>query len=358
MRRSTANRSARRTAKRYILLSVVFVLGFLIFPSLAAGEETKTLSEIISLTGAELEWAPYRNEGRLLKGEKEVLFREGTDFFLVDYRKMVSAEPPSRSEDGEVYFSEEDGRFLLDFFGVKPALSKELNISTVIIDAGHGGKDPGAVGTHMDEGQAVIIKEKDLVLDVAGMLEDKLRSRYPDKRILLTRSDDRYLNLEERTEIANGVQLNEQEAMIFISLHANASFKSKSEGFEVWYLPPDYRRQLIDPESLDEEARGVAPILNTMLEEEYTVESVLLARNILSGLEKSLGKSTINRGLKEEKWFVVRNAKMPSVLVEIGFVTNEKEAFNLMEEDHLKKISEGIYNGVCDFIEHFQSSVD
>lgn len=335
--------------------SLVFILLLLIIPAFEPAADTNTLSEIISLTGAEFKWAPYRSEGRLIKEDREVLFREGTGFFLIDYRKMVSAEPPHRNSEGEISFSEEDGQYLLDYLGVKPVFSGGLDISTVIIDAGHGGKDPGAVGNYMNNGQAVVIKEKDLVLETALMLEDKLRSRYPDKRILLTRSEDKYLTLEERTEIANGVQLNEQEAMIFISLHANASFNSRSEGFEVWYLPPDYRRQLIDPESLDEEARGVAPILNTMLEEEYTVESVLLARNILSGLDVSLEGNAVNRGLKEEKWFVVRNAKMPSVLVEIGFVTNEEEAFNLRDKNHLKKISEGIYNGICDFIDHFQS---
>lgn len=344
-----------KPVRKGVGFSLVFLLALFVLPAFEVGADTDTLSEIVSLTGAELKWEPYRSEGRLIKGEREVLFREGTGFFLIDHREMVSVEPPVRNGEGEISFSKEDGQYLLDFLGVKPVLSGEMNISTVIIDAGHGGKDPGAVGSYMKNGQAVVIKEKDLVLDTALMLGDKLRSRYPDKRILLTRSEDRYLTLEERTEIANGVQLNEQEAMIFISLHANASFNSKSEGFEVWYLPPEYRRQLIDPESLDEEARGVAPILNTMLEEEYTVESVLLARNILSGIEDSLGHDAVNRGLKEEKWFVVRNAKMPSVLVEIGFVTNGDEASKLSNKDHLKKISEGIYNGVCDFIDHFQS---
>jgi N-acetylmuramoyl-L-alanine amidase len=63
----------------------------------------------------------------------------------------------------------------------------------------------------------------------------------------------------------------------------------------------------------------------------------------------------INRGLKEETWFVVRNAKMPSVLVEIGFVTNKREAMQMRNGSYLKKITSGIYNGVCDFIEHFEN---
>ncbi len=344
------------TIKRLHLLLLLFATLAALPASVSVwAESSMALSEIISMTGARLRWSPYRGEGHILKGDKEVLFREESGFVLVNYAKKVSVAPPTRGKGGDILFSEEDGQYLIDLLGIKPKLSEGLFISTVIIDAGHGGKDPGAVGSFMHEGQAVVIKEKDLVLDVSKGLAGMLRGRYPEKNILLTRSDDTYLTLEERTEIANGVQLKEQEAMIFISIHANASLDRKAEGFEVWYLPPDYRRKLIDPESLDAQAREVAPILNTMLEEEYTVESVLLAKNILGGLEETVGDSMINRGLKEETWFVVRNAKMPSVLVEIGFVTHKREALQMRNGAYLKKITKGIYNGVCDFIEHFEN---
>jgi len=330
---------------------------FLIFGTgsgLFAGE-ILSLSDIVNQTGARLQWAPYRGEGHLLKGENEIFFKEEAGYILLNYEKKRVIEPPRRSEQGEILFSKRDGEYLLDLLGRKPAISEGLYISTLIIDAGHGGKDPGAVGSFMQNGQALVVKEKDLVLSVAKFLSGMLLRRYPEKNIILTRSDDTYLTLEERTEIANSVQLKAQEAMIFISLHANASLNSKAEGFEVWYLPPDYRRELIDPAGLDEEAREVAPILNTMLEEEYTVESVLLARHILGGMEEEIGRAHVNRGLKEETWFVVRNAKMPSVLVEIGFVTNRREALLMREGPYLKNMTEGIYNGICSFITHFEN---
>ena len=107
---------------------------------------------------------------------------------------------------------------------------------------------------------------------------------------------------------------------------------------------------------MDEGRAEILPILNTMLEEEYTVESILLARNILEGIDGMVGDRTENRGLKEETWFVVRKAKMPSILIELGFVTNKEEAELLADKNYLMKMSEGIYNGVVDFIIYFEST--
>ena len=229
-----------------------------------------------------------------------------------------------------------------------------FRISTVIIDPGHGGKDPGTIGTHTIDGRRVTLQEKEIVLKVSSMIHARLAETFPDKSILLTRSDDRYLALEERTDFANTIDLGPQEAMIFLSVHANASLNRRATGFEVWYLPPEYRREIVDPDELEQEQQTIAPILNSILEEEFTIESILLARDVLSGMDGTIGEKSVNRGLKEESWFVVRNAKMPSVLVEIGFVTNPGEALLLEDEAHLQKISDGIYNGLVAYIEKFE----
>jgi N-acetylmuramoyl-L-alanine amidase len=157
-------------------------------------------------------------------------------------------------------------------------------------------------------------------------------------------------------EMANSMKLAPHEAIIYISVHANASLNSKAKGFEVWYLPSDYRRTLIDQESIGTESEDVIPILNTMLEEEYTTESILLAQRILKGMDEKLGEYTENRGLKEEIWFVVRKAKMPSVLIELGFVTNREEALLLSRKEYLRKLSHAIYNGTSGFIDDFEAT--
>ena len=228
-------------------------------------------------------------------------------------------------------------------------------IAAIIIDPGHGGKDPGAIGRHEANGKSFTINEKDIVLDIALELNKKLVSAYKDKKIIMSRNNDTYPSLEERVEKGNSVKLDKNEAIIMVSIHANASFNKNAKGFEVWYLPPDYRRDLIDAKSVDNKTRDILPILNTMLEEEFTIESMLLAQNILEGVDASIGEKELARGLKEEIWFVVRNAKMPTVLIEVGFVSNKEEAQKLADKTYLKKITEGIYNGIKKFIDNIET---
>lgn len=308
------------------------------------------LREELARLDLSLQWDPYLETGTIFRGARSLRFLLGGEYLLLD-GALIGQGTVYRSADGALAGDDAFFSVLRDHF--PEADPSSLAVTTLIIDAGHGGKDPGAVGRHEIDGKPFVIHEKDVVLSVAADLHRRLTAAYPDKRIILTRNDDTYLTLEERTEIANSITLRENEAMVFISIHANASLNRNASGFEVWYLPPDVRRELIDPESIDPEVRDVAPILNTMLEEEFTIESILLARSVSEGMESSIGSLSANRGLKEESWFVVRNAKMPSVLVELGFVTNPEEAVLLGRPDYLKKLTEGIYNGVTGFIGRF-----
>jgi N-acetylmuramoyl-L-alanine amidase len=96
--------------------------------------------------------------------------------------------------------------------------------------------------------------------------------------------------------------------------------------------------------------------MNSMQEEEFTRESVLLARMIMAELQSAVGGETENRGLKEGEWLVVRQAKMPSILIEVGFVSNQEEALKLTSVPYLQKLSGAIYNGVSNFIDNFERS--
>ena len=141
-----------------------------------------------------------------------------------------------------------------------------------------------------------------------------------------------------------------------MSIHANAAFNRNAKGYEVWVLPGDYRRTLIDNSELDDESRAIAPILNVLLEEEYSIESVSLARDVLEGFDAQVGNVTENRGIREESWFVVRKAKMPSVLIELGYLTNREEARLLSDESYLRKLTMGIYTGIRSFVADFEST--
>ena len=231
---------------------------------------------------------------------------------------------------------------------------RAYSIGAILIDPGHGGKDPGASATFTIKGKKTSIVEKDINLRVGLKLFDMLTKAYPKKRIMMTRSTDKYLSLEERTDIANSVKLGENEAVLYLSVHVNASLDKGATGFEVWYLSPGYRRQVIDSKSAED--KSLLTILNSMMEEEYTTESILMAKFIEDGINAQVGSQSPRRGIKEEEWFVVRNAKMPSVLVETGFLSNEQEAVLLSDDEYLKKMALGIYNGLGAFITHFERS--
>ncbi|MBN2049971.1 MAG: N-acetylmuramoyl-L-alanine amidase [Spirochaetales bacterium] len=310
------------------------------------------VSEVADTLGARFFWEPGRQTGMLSTRDHVFVFKPDVSLGIFDYERLIPSEGVLLKPEGGIFFSEALVAQLVALFG-KTDPHKPV-VSAIIIDPGHGGRDPGALGRFTSSGESVVIMEKDVVLATALHLYSLLKARYPEKEIILTRSEDLYLKLEERTELANRIKLEPHEAMIFVSLHANASFNTKASGYEVWFLPPEYRRDVIDPEDLEGVEKDVIPILNTMLEEEYTVESIILAKAILEGLDEQLGEHTDNRGLKEETWFVVRDARMPSVLIEMGFVTNEEEARLLSDPEYLKKAGRGIYNGVSEFIDTFE----
>lgn len=296
---------------------------------------------------------PLTLGGTLEKDGHIVAFRVNEPLIMLDYKKMAITDKPI-IKDGLLLVSKNFFETAQDLFKTLPP-STNFRVGAILIDAGHGGKDPGALDTHTIKGKKVTIREKDITLSVAQKLNKKLKEAYPDKQILMTRDSDKFLSLEERVDIANSVKLKSHEAIIYVSIHVNAAFDKKASGFEVWYLSPGYRRTVLDKSNTNVDSE-LLPILNSMLEEEFTTESILIAKLILDSMEKEIGKNSVSRGLKEEEWFVVRNANMPSVLVEVGFLTNAKEAELLNNQNYLSKVANGIYNGLVDFIVHFEKS--
>lgn len=311
-----------------------------------------SLAETAKRLGADLFWDPLSGAITLSCNGHLVNFRIGEELVLFDYRELALLDAPSQTGAGIAVSKTFADRLSSYFETLPPPVS--YRVGAILIDPGHGGKDPGAIGSARVNGKNVDVREKDVVLKVAKDLYNRLVVAYPDKKILLTRSGDTYPSLEDRVDMANSVKLENHEAILYLSIHANSAFNKTSSGFEVWYLSPDYRRTVID--GTDGEASEILPILNSMMEEEFTTESVLIAKSIMDELETQIGKQSNNRGLKEESWFVVRNARMPSVLVELGFVSNPAEAALLSDGEYLKKCSGGIYNGLSAFINHFEGS--
>lgn len=334
-------------AKKIILLFILSLICNLIFAinDIALLEKSKT-------NGMSLYWDSLSECGILEKNGHQLSFRNGESLVLLDSVKMAITDAPEL-KNNQLYVS---NKFLSDaeeFFNQKSEVP--FKVGAILIDAGHGGKDPGALKTYKINGKDVTIREKDINLKVAKMLYERLHAAYPQKQIILTRSTDVFLTLGERTDIANNVKVGENEAVLFISIHVNSSLNRSSSGYEVWYLSPGYRRTVLDKSAVDND-KNLFTIMNSMLEEEYTTESIMIAKFIMDGLQAQIGKESTARGIRAEEWFVVKNSNMPAVLIELGFVSNQKEALLLNDEKYLKKATLGIYNGITAFVTHFERS--
>jgi N-acetylmuramoyl-L-alanine amidase len=329
---------------------------------LSLDETLKTLSP-----GAELHWDPLFRAGTLSAAGHKIAFGAGlpgeNGAVILDGRDILTLPLPY-TEQGALRFPEPFVSTLRDTLrdtlgtGRARLPEEELprfRIAAIVVDPGHGGKDSGAVGSHAIDGKTLKAVEKDITLQVSRQVHARLAAAYPDKRVLMTRTGDTFPTLEDRVSFAHDIPLKDDEAIIFISVHANSSFNTKARGYEVWYLNPDYRRTVIDRDKSGDSA-DILSIRNDMLEEEFTTESIIMARSILSGLDEYLGALMPSRGIKAEEWFVVRNARMPSVLVELGFVSNPEDAKLLTGETHLRKFSDALYKGIVDFIALFERS--
>ena len=224
-------------------------------------------------------------------------------------------------------------------------------ITTIIIDPGHGGKDPGAIGYHN-------IKEKHIVLDIAKELGSFLRKEMPELNILYTRDDDTFLGLKNRTEFAN-----KQEGHMFLSIHANASTAKTARGFEIFLLQPNSVDKAIDvairenasiffednPEQY-EKNQMIASISEKM----YLQESEKLAISIENAVKKELPKTRM-RGIKQAGFYVLVGAAMPKVLIEAGFITNKSEAKLLNKSSYRSEMAYGIFKGVQAYINSHNS---
>ncbi len=227
---------------------------------------------------------------------------------------------------------------------VYSAKPDKIRINSIIIDPGHGGEDPGAYGFG--------VNEKDVVLKTGLMVNDRLKNIYKDKKIIMTRSKDIFIPLEKRALIANNA-LKKYGESLFISIHANANRNQSAYGFETWYIVDKLRRDIVDKASAGND-RDVKNILNSMVNDEIYYESQELARIIQENLEKTIGNVSLNRGIKENVYFVVKESFMPAVLIEIGFVSNKYEANRLTNQSYLNKIVDGIVNGIKEFINGYE----
>jgi N-acetylmuramoyl-L-alanine amidase len=314
-----------------------------------------SVQAVASRLKARFSFDPLTGYALLEKTGGRLVFAEGLPWAIFNWNKTIAIDPPSEGEGGLCFTASASTALEKAFSDADAASRSHFSVAAILIDPGHGGKDPGAIGEQVVAGKKLRVVEKEITLEVSRKLYAQLKAKYPDKRILITREGDTYPTLEDRVDMANSVELASNEAIIYVSIHANSSFNKSAKGFEVWYLNPEYRRTLVDTKKPGGPKQEIAPILNAMLEEEFTTESIMLARSITNGLQAEIGADSPNRGVRADEWFVVRNARMPSVLIETGFVTNPEEGRLLASDDYLARVADGVYNGLVDFVGYFET---
>ncbi len=215
-----------------------------------------------------------------------------------------------------------------------------LGVKTIVIDAGHGGKDPGAIGRKG-------LREKDVVLKVALKTRDALRKK--GYKVVLTRSTDTFLPLEERTAIANT-----ENADLFLSIHANSAPNRRARGLETYYLSlattnEEKQAAALENAVSSKQLSELQSILSDIMKNSKIDESRKFAGTVQHAMAAGLKKQyqdVKNLGVKKAPFFVLIGAQMPSVLAEIAFLSNKEEEKRLRSDSYLTALANELANGV------------
>ncbi len=248
--------------------------------------------------------------------------------------------------------------FSLSFFDDTPTLRMPQSHKSelIVIDAGHGGHDSGAVGGGK--------KEKDLVLQIAKRVARLLKNRgHP---VYMTRTTDRFLKLSERTKIAD-----RKKAMVFLSIHANSASKKKRHrvhGIETFFLQKtrDAKSQRIAARENKSVMKGTSKlsqhvIIDSVLTGPKIVQSNKLAIDIQSSIMKSIRKKytrVVDRGVKHAPFYVLVGASRPSILVEVGYISHPMERKRLFTAKYQELLAKGIADGIDNYLRNRKKEID
>lgn len=264
------------------------------------------------------------------------IMRQGDKFYLPSV--FVTEHLPTHFKDMEM-----KGKVL------QIERPKDRSVKVIVLDPGHGGNDPGAVGRTMK------YREKDVNLSVCLKLKQMLEKEL-GVTVLMTRSDDRFITLKNRTKFAN-----ENRADIFVSVHTNSSNNRSATGLETYYLSTALTSDARAVEALEnnvvEEFEGgkaekakydaLAFILSDLSQTEHLENSnnmaLLIQQNLVAGTKAA------DRGVKQANFYVLRGAFMPAVLIEVGFISNEKEELLLSNDKYQERLARTIFEGLKRF---------
>jgi len=317
--------------------------------SIAATATTGLISRIEAFQLGETASIGFRLKGEILS--RDLVLNEDSNDFYVNLRtkELVQVEEVQEKVSEERIDTVKD-----DLEEQK----KKWLVDTIVLDAGHGGKDPGALGYSK-------IQEKNIVLPITLYLGDLIQKNMPDVKVIFTRDRDVFIPLWKRTKIANDVDAN-----LFVSIHCNSNTNRNANGFETYFLSADKdakatevvlkENSAIEFEESEDKQRyeGLNFILATMLQSVNIKHSQYFASLVQNFLNDKLDKvGVVSRGVKQGPFWVMVGATMPNVLVEAGYISNKHEERILSALSTQKKIAEGIFNGVRQYKEDIENAI-
>lgn len=225
-----------------------------------------------------------------------------------------------------------------------------FEIKTIVIDPGHGGKDPGATSKSG-------LKEKEVVLDISRRLKKLIQKRLK-KKVIMTRNRDIFIRLKKRTQIAN-----ENNADLFISVHVNSSPLRHTKGIEIYLLGRASDKGAIATAAREnaaskEEAFDFQEMILNDLEREFMMNASLeLAHFTNDAIVKNLISKypTPALGVKKAPFFVLAHTNMPAILAEISFLSNRTEEKRLRSKSYRQRVAESLFKGVEGYIKSLQA---
>ena len=248
--------------------------------------------------------------------------------------------PPADGKNGPV----EKGRFAGVTTGQAGTLMEQLGLTvkTIMIDAGHGGKDPGAIGNG--------ITEKRVTLTLAKLLAERLQKQ--GFTVLHTRRDDSFVALDQRAVLANN-----KKADLFISLHVNASTDGRTNGLETYFLDlartssaatVAARENAVSVKNISDLQFILADLMLTSKLQESQDLAATIHRHMFSRLRQA-GFTMSDNGVRSAPFYVLMGARMPAVLVEVGYLSNDADARRIKNQKYLERLADGIAQGVVDY---------
>ena len=340
------------------------------------GRHYVLLTDICRAHGIEWEWDSISRKIFLRKSGREVALLVGSKYYY-DGKKIKRLDLPVRMKSGSVWVPVRFAKYTvkrLFKLGKRPSpiptskafpppkrpkaekpaakrpLEKKFEIKKIVIDAGHGGKDPGAIGR-------TGLYEKHVVLDVSRRIKKELEKNGID--VIMTRNSDKFISLGGRTKIAN-----KNNADLFVSIHANANRRRWIRGFEVYYLSEatdDNARALAvaensvlkyEEESFGKHTKDLDAIVWDLTLSENREESIELAGFICQGVGKKARPK--KNSIRSARFYVLKGAEMPAVLVELSYLSNKYDERNLKKSSYKQKLAKGIADGILVFKSEYE----